>query len=194
MVNFGEFLKTWSLRPNSVTRQVSFDDKNWWKMPKLGHQMLRLQLGLKNSSYPNFYCAWGMQRIPKEELKSKPLFRFPYASNATTTTTKRCSRVVGTVLCPFLFLVIESIERMHFLTLWWRFFVPKHFVFTFLLFFSSGDHCYCILGRRKSGNCVSPYTWQLHPPDGRDLDTRKSVKEKYEECVRPFWPCLMVAA
>ena len=31
-------------------------------------------------------------------------------------------------------------------------------------------------------------------PDGRDLDTRKSVKEKYEECVRPFWPCLMVSA
>ena len=25
MVHFGEFLKTWSLRSNSVTRQVSFD-------------------------------------------------------------------------------------------------------------------------------------------------------------------------
>ena len=35
MVHFGEFLKTWSLRSNSVTRQVSFKkDKNWWKMPK----------------------------------------------------------------------------------------------------------------------------------------------------------------
>ena len=31
MVHFGEFLKTWSLRSNSFTRQV----KNWWKMPKL---------------------------------------------------------------------------------------------------------------------------------------------------------------
>ena len=30
MVHFGEFLKTWSLQSNSVTRQ----DKNWWKMPK----------------------------------------------------------------------------------------------------------------------------------------------------------------
>ena len=148
--------------------------------------MLRLQLGLKNSSYPNFYCAWGMQRIPKEELKSKPLFRFPYASNATTTTTKRCSRVVGTVLCPFLFLVIESIERMHFLTLWWRFFVPKHFVFTFLLFFSSGDHCYCILGRRKSGNCVSPYTWQLHPPWWQRLGHEKISQGEVRRMCKAF--------
>ena len=35
MVQFGEFLKTWNLRSNIVTRQVSFlMDKNWWKMPK----------------------------------------------------------------------------------------------------------------------------------------------------------------
>ena len=35
MINFGDFWKTWSLRPNSVTRQVTlFLDKNWWKMPK----------------------------------------------------------------------------------------------------------------------------------------------------------------
>ena len=36
MVHFGEFLKTSSLRSNSVTRQVSFyrTKKNWWKMPK----------------------------------------------------------------------------------------------------------------------------------------------------------------
>ena len=34
MVNFGEFLKTWSLLSNSVTRQVTFYwTKNWWKMP-----------------------------------------------------------------------------------------------------------------------------------------------------------------
>ena len=32
MVQFGEFLKTWSLQSNSVTRQVTF---NWWKIPKL---------------------------------------------------------------------------------------------------------------------------------------------------------------
>ena len=36
MVHFGEFLKTWSLRSNSVTRQVSFNRTNiqmrpfWW--------------------------------------------------------------------------------------------------------------------------------------------------------------------
>ena len=36
MVHFGEFLKTRSLRPNSVTRQVSFIwTKIWWKRPKL---------------------------------------------------------------------------------------------------------------------------------------------------------------
>ena len=36
MVHFGEFLKTWSLRSNSVTRHVNLKtDKNWWKMPKL---------------------------------------------------------------------------------------------------------------------------------------------------------------
>ena len=36
MVHFGDFLKTWSLRSNSVTRQVTFNKtKNWWKMPKL---------------------------------------------------------------------------------------------------------------------------------------------------------------
>ena len=35
MVHFGEFLKTWSLRSNSVTRPISFNrPKNWWKMPK----------------------------------------------------------------------------------------------------------------------------------------------------------------
>ena len=35
MVHFGEFLKTWSLRSNSVTRQVTFKrTKNWWKIPK----------------------------------------------------------------------------------------------------------------------------------------------------------------
>ena len=36
MVQFGEFLKTWSLRSNRVTRQVSFNrSKNDLKMPKL---------------------------------------------------------------------------------------------------------------------------------------------------------------
>ena len=31
----GEFLKTWNLRSDSITRQVNFKkDKNWWKMPK----------------------------------------------------------------------------------------------------------------------------------------------------------------
>ena len=35
MVHFGEFLKTWSLRSNSITRHVNFkQDKNWWKIPK----------------------------------------------------------------------------------------------------------------------------------------------------------------
>ena len=35
IVNFGKFLKTWSLRSNSVTKQVRLKkDKNWWKMPK----------------------------------------------------------------------------------------------------------------------------------------------------------------
>ena len=29
------FLKTWSLRPNGITRQVTLQDKNLWKMPKL---------------------------------------------------------------------------------------------------------------------------------------------------------------
>ena len=29
-VSFAEFLKSWSLASNSVTRQVNF---NWWKMP-----------------------------------------------------------------------------------------------------------------------------------------------------------------
>ena len=36
---FGEFLKTWSLRSNSVTKQV----KNWWKMPKLRNSKLKTQ-------------------------------------------------------------------------------------------------------------------------------------------------------
>ena len=32
----GDFLKTWRLRSNSVTKQVNFDrTKNWWKMLKL---------------------------------------------------------------------------------------------------------------------------------------------------------------
>ena len=34
MVHFGDFLKTWSLQSNSVTRLVTFN-KSWWKMPKL---------------------------------------------------------------------------------------------------------------------------------------------------------------
>ena len=35
IVPLGEFLKIWSLRSNSVTRQVTFKkDKNWWQTPK----------------------------------------------------------------------------------------------------------------------------------------------------------------
>ena len=34
---FGEFLKTWSMRSNSLTYQIGqlYKDKNWWKMTKI---------------------------------------------------------------------------------------------------------------------------------------------------------------
>ena len=38
MVNFVDFLKTWSLRSNSVTRQVNLN-KNCWKLTKLKNLM-----------------------------------------------------------------------------------------------------------------------------------------------------------
>ena len=41
MVNFGEFLKTWSLRSNSVTRQVSF---------KIGQKLV------ENANIQKFKC------------------------------------------------------------------------------------------------------------------------------------------
>ena len=37
IVQFGEFFKPWSLRLNSVTRQVNFNWKKWWKILKMSH-------------------------------------------------------------------------------------------------------------------------------------------------------------
>ena len=50
IVNFGEFLKYWSFRSNSVTRQVNFSyGKNWWKCLNSKTQMRQLS---------NFQTIW----------------------------------------------------------------------------------------------------------------------------------------
>ena len=53
MVNLENFLKTWSLRSNSVTRQGTFNrTKNWWKMPKFKKSNETFWMIFK-------HCEWG---------------------------------------------------------------------------------------------------------------------------------------
>ena len=65
MVHFVEFMKTWSLRSNSVTRQVTFDmTKNWWKMPKLKNYHATFWVIFK-------HCAIWAGRQLQEERKGE---------------------------------------------------------------------------------------------------------------------------
>ena len=47
MVHFGEFLKTWSLRSNSVTRQVSFNRK------KIGGKCQNSKIQMRHFEFSN---------------------------------------------------------------------------------------------------------------------------------------------
>ena len=60
IVHFGEFLKTWSLRSNSVTRHV----KSWWKMPKFKCDILsNFQTMCSCNSYQCLKFCWFVPRI-----------------------------------------------------------------------------------------------------------------------------------
>ena len=71
MVHFGEFLKTWSLRSNSVTRQVSFNrTKIGGKCQKSKIQMRHFEYfsnNVNNIAYQR-HCCWSSPEIMAEWL------------------------------------------------------------------------------------------------------------------------------
>ena len=60
MVHFGEFLKTWSLWSNIVTRQVNFNCfKKLWKMPKSK---------ISNATFWVIFKHFEVSKVVKQEI------------------------------------------------------------------------------------------------------------------------------
>ena len=77
MVNFGDFLKTWSLRSNSVTRQISFNrTKIWWKMPKIKNQMRHFLVIFKHCDSVWKSKKWLFKMSESKQKKPSLLFHF----------------------------------------------------------------------------------------------------------------------
>ena len=84
MVHFGEFLKTWNLQSNSVTRQVTFSrTKIMWKMPKLKNSnatlcVIKIQCLLvyieKSHSYGLLYGSFWAFKGHKHLPRMMPVF------------------------------------------------------------------------------------------------------------------------